>query len=900
MSEEDVPLTSRSGSLRRSLSEDNVSSFLDQSETLPSSQREVLRKLVDRNRDLTNEITNLRRGIPHLRDAAGKDVSEEIMRLADKYEAKCEELEDTAREFEKLKRKYRERKTKADEEKKTLRGKVQEAVERANRFEDENQILREKRERDQSMIFHLQNDVARSSRHHPSEVSDISENGPSSANTTDDLYVLQAESAKRAGENARLREELRTAKRGDPETQGEAKKLEAAERDLQKRNQLLKALIKNQKEAGEAHWDGTDHSERMNRQDEETSSYSGREVDGSNYSGPVRHPRERVVDVSVAFDMTRNLVNRSQAVLGEMATVDDRMRTMKQVCVTLFDRLRETAIFLEELVEKIEHGEGNRSLIEKIRALKLDLDQSMNEADAASKDIKRIRGNIQSLQQLLEQSRDKSALFGKTRVLDKSSAEAEAKPDVGSVTELKRQLEELQRRFAMTEELYISTKAHLEREVAANRELVDENNAACENLRAVEGENAEMRAKISESERRLGSLEKELSDAHSNNALLAKKIQTENVRSEDIKRRLAESEARFDRIRSDYQAQVAAQQAEVQRGQDMASEIASLRDELRRLNEQHRYLQENTTSSRGVRGGQARVLEEFSNKLARAEELNAVLESELKLKNEEAANLASNLRLLKQAHGDRTTAKTRPSSGGAHVRSERPEPGPALKQVETLRREVDESRKMLHDIRSALPSEGISRRSQRFIAQDAEYIVQWIRSMVEWKREVEQGRHHLSEANRLMIQKLKDGAAEAGYPLNMPALGLDDSTFPEHALGEEERVQDFEEFHTFICDCQDRSNKLVQTIKKLEDEFKNGSSSTTPAIMTSMLKQARNLRMMLYKIANYFTSQKENMPHKDLNLGKDIRKQLQDIYVTLQDAGSSSATSKPQRTSSTR
>lgn len=51
----------------------------------------------------------------------------------------------------------------------------------------------------------------------------------------------------------------------------------------------------------------------------------------------------------------------------------------------------------------------------------------------------------------------------------------------------------------------------------------------------------------------------------------------------------------------------------------MASEIASLRDELRRLNEQHRYLQENTTSSRGVRGGQARVLEEFSNKLARAE-----------------------------------------------------------------------------------------------------------------------------------------------------------------------------------------------------------------------------------------------------------------------------------------
>lgn len=49
----------------------------------------------------------------------------------------------------------------------------------------------------------------------------------------------------------------------------------------------------------------------------------------------------------------------------------------------------------------------------------------------------------------------------------------------------------------MTEELYISTKAHLDREAADNRELVNENNAASENLRAVEGENAEMRAKIS-------------------------------------------------------------------------------------------------------------------------------------------------------------------------------------------------------------------------------------------------------------------------------------------------------------------------------------------------------------------------------------------------------------------
>ena len=38
---------------------------------------------------------------------------------------------------------------------------------------------------------------------------------------------------------------------GRREDQGLAKQLEAAERDLQKKNQLLKALIKNQKKAGE-------------------------------------------------------------------------------------------------------------------------------------------------------------------------------------------------------------------------------------------------------------------------------------------------------------------------------------------------------------------------------------------------------------------------------------------------------------------------------------------------------------------------------------------------------------------------------------------------------------------------------------------------------------------------
>lgn len=42
-------------------------------------------------------------------------------------------------------------------------------------------------------------------------------------------------------------------------------------------------------------------------------------------------------------------------------------------------------------------------------------------------------------------------------------------------------------------------------------------------------------------------------------------------------------------------------------------------------------------------------------------------------------------------------------------------------------------------------------------------------------------------------------------------------------------MKDFEEFHLFLCDCDGRSNKLVQTLKKLEFEFasKNFDKVTT-------------------------------------------------------------------------
>lgn len=46
--------------------------------SLHGSQQEMIKNLVDRIRDLESDNLTLRRSIPHLRDADGKNVSDEV------------------------------------------------------------------------------------------------------------------------------------------------------------------------------------------------------------------------------------------------------------------------------------------------------------------------------------------------------------------------------------------------------------------------------------------------------------------------------------------------------------------------------------------------------------------------------------------------------------------------------------------------------------------------------------------------------------------------------------------------------------------------------------------------------------------------------------------------------
>lgn len=174
---------------------------------------------------------------------------------------------------------------------------------------------------------------------------------------------------------------------------------------------------------------------QMKRVDEETSSYADtdREDDESSYAGSIRG--ERVLNASVVFDMVRKQLGSNPTVpLGNTALrpsiklLDSRHRQpftcghRRHACSwrpheeheeTLPEPLRkgtldgmllirrqthfqlqDTAFFLEQLLERVEQSEGNKSLINKIRGLQLDLDQSMGEADAATKDIQRMACSV--------------------------------------------------------------------------------------------------------------------------------------------------------------------------------------------------------------------------------------------------------------------------------------------------------------------------------------------------------------------------------------------------------------------------------------------------------------------------------------------------------------------------
>lgn len=66
------------------------------------------------------------------------------------------------------------------------------------------------------------------------------------------------------------------------------------------------------------------------------------------------------------------------------------VNNLKQLCYNLFDKLCNTGIFLEHLLEVIGDNEEGQQLLAKFKELKLDLDKSIQETQYVTNDLKSI------------------------------------------------------------------------------------------------------------------------------------------------------------------------------------------------------------------------------------------------------------------------------------------------------------------------------------------------------------------------------------------------------------------------------------------------------------------------------------------------------------------------------
>lgn len=84
-----------------------------------------------------------------------------------------------------------------------------------------------------------------------------------------------------------------------------------------------------------------------------------------------------------------------------MGAVTARMNALRKICVQLFNKLRGTAEFLENILETLGETEEGRELLEKINDLRFDLDKSLGEARLIADDIQSRFQYVHKIQKMI-------------------------------------------------------------------------------------------------------------------------------------------------------------------------------------------------------------------------------------------------------------------------------------------------------------------------------------------------------------------------------------------------------------------------------------------------------------------------------------------------------------------
>uniref|UniRef100_A0A915EHH9 Uncharacterized protein n=1 Tax=Ditylenchus dipsaci TaxID=166011 RepID=A0A915EHH9_9BILA len=122
------------------------------------------------------------------------------------------------------------------------------------------------------------------------------------------------------------------------------------------------------------------------------------------------------------------MLNKTVDVTQDLGTVISRMNGLRGICNQLFEKLRGTAEFLQNLLNNLEDSEEGRELLRKINEIKLDLDKSMHEARNLVDEVKKAEKSVSEfrgiLQQTLNQTSEEYSQFQTDITQDNSFAAA--------------------------------------------------------------------------------------------------------------------------------------------------------------------------------------------------------------------------------------------------------------------------------------------------------------------------------------------------------------------------------------------------------------------------------------------------------------------------------------------
>jgi len=144
--------------------------------------------------------------------------------------------------------------------------------------------------------------------------------------------------------------------------------------------------------------------------------------------------------------VAQHVHSMSMSVSHNLGGVHARMVTLRTICTRLFEKLQDTAQFLQTLLDALGETEEGKELVRKIREMHLDLDKSMHEAHSIVKEVKNAEDSIAEFREILEntfeagQNRTRHASF----FLENSFAKRDQENKNKEIAELQEKVSQLE------------------------------------------------------------------------------------------------------------------------------------------------------------------------------------------------------------------------------------------------------------------------------------------------------------------------------------------------------------------------------------------------------------------------------------------------------------------------